>query len=66
MSKGSVVEIVEDTTERAGLWFEGIVTGTLIALPIFIMIGIVLGLSMGATRYSARKMETVFSVGGNQ
>ncbi len=66
MSEGSIGDVVEDTVERTGLWFEGIVTGTLIVLPIFIMIGLVMGLSMGATRFSTRKMETVFKVGGNQ
>jgi hypothetical protein len=66
VSEGSVGDVVEDTAERTGLWFEGIVTGTLIALPIFIMMGLVMGLAMGATRFSARKMETVFKVGGNQ
>ena len=66
MSEKSAGDLVEDVTVTTGQWAEGIFYATAITLPIIILIGISVGLVMGITRFSVRKMETSFSVGGNQ
>ena len=66
MTDNSVGEVIDDTSQLTGLWAEGIFLGTAITVPIILMMAILLGLTMGATRYSIRKMESVFRVGGNQ
>ena len=66
MTDISAGEVIDDASQLTGLWAEGIFYGATITVPIILMMAILLGLTMGASRYSIRKMESVFRVGGNQ
>ncbi len=66
MTDNSAGEVIDDTSTLTGMWAEGIFYGLTKTVPILIMMAIVVGVTMGLGRYSIRKMESVFRVGGNQ
>jgi len=66
MTNNSAGEVIEDTSTMTGMWAEGIFYGLTYTVPIVIMMAIVVGVTMGAGRYSIRKMESLFRIGGNQ
>ena len=66
MTENSAGEVIDDTSIMTGMWAEGIFYGLTSTIPIIMMMALVVGVTMGLGRYSIRKMESIFMVGGNQ
>tara|TARA_B100001250_G_scaffold392574_1_gene394482 strand:- start:236 stop:436 length:201 start_codon:yes stop_codon:yes gene_type:complete len=66
VSDNTPSEQVERAAYTTGLWFEGIASGAVLALPTALLFALVVGLTMGVVRLGVRGMESRFHIGGNQ
>ncbi len=66
MSDTAPSEQVERAAYTTGIWFEGIASGAILAIPTALLFALVIGTTMGIVRLGVRGMESRFHIGRGQ